>query len=139
MVLVQLWEIIWSHLDGAALLGTTVKNLTLNLTMQKVLECWFIELDFLDIQEQCKVSRTLLSAKVLCQILIYGETNNKILIALWYFSFSKTLHSNSKANPHPRAVIIFPLHCVAFYRGSTVASLYIKVLQILLVICWTSK
>lgn len=58
-------------------MARTVKNLMLNLKMQKILECWFIELDFLDIKEQC--NRILLSANVLCQILIYGETNNKIL------------------------------------------------------------
>lgn len=62
-------------------MGRTVKNLMLNLNMQKILECWFFELVFLDMKDQFKF-RTLLSARVVGQILIYGETNNKILIAL---------------------------------------------------------
>lgn len=62
-------------------MGRTVKNFMLNLNMQKILECWFFELVFLDMKDQFKF-RTLLSARVVGQILIYGETNNKILIAL---------------------------------------------------------
>ena len=62
-------------------MGRTVKNLMLNLNMQKILECWFFELVFLDMKDQFKF-RTLLSARVVVQILIYGETNNKILISL---------------------------------------------------------
>lgn len=35
-------------------MGRTVKNLTLNLKMQKILGCWLFEFAFLDIKEQSK-------------------------------------------------------------------------------------